>query len=138
MPDFTTFEAAESVRAPLAYFIPAGLAAALERLQAHGIEVTRLDRPLVLQVERFRVDSTWTAVREFQGHRERTVTGAWESAEDTLPAGTAVVRVGQALGRLAVELLEPRADDGLLDWNVLDQALAGARYYPVRRTSTPF
>jgi hypothetical protein len=84
------------------------------------------------------VDSSWTAQRPFQNHRERTVTGAWESASDTVPAGTVVVRLDQPLGRLAFVLLEPRSDDGLLDWNYFDGALNGARYYPVRRTFAEF
>jgi hypothetical protein len=50
-----------------------------------------------------------------------------------LPAGTAVVAVAQPLGRLAFALLEPRSDDGVLNWNVLDEALEGATFYPILR-----
>lgn len=67
-------------------------------------------------------------------HRERTVLGGYERAQETLPAGTVVVRVDQPLDRLAFYLLEPRSDDGLLDWNLLDGALANARSYPIVRT----
>jgi hypothetical protein len=45
-----------------------------------------------------------------------------------------VVDLAQPLARLAVLLLDPRSDDGFLTWNLLDSALAGARYYPVTRT----
>jgi len=110
----------------------------VDRLAAHGIMTHRLEAPAVLATERFRIDSTWTSPREFQGHHERSVTGAWESVTDTVPAGTVVVPMPQPLARLAFLLLEPRSDDGVLDWNLLDDALAGARYYPIRRTlSTP-
>ncbi|MFI5206796.1 MAG: M14 family metallopeptidase [Gemmatimonadales bacterium] len=138
MPDYTTFEASELARAPRAYFVPALLDTVIERLEAHGILTTRLAQPLAVPLERFRVDSSWTAQRAFQNHRERTVTGAWESSSDTVPAGTVVVRLDQPLGRLAFLLLEPRSDDGLLDWNYFDGALGGARYYPVRRTFAAF
>ena len=133
MPDFTTFEGTEFVRAPRAYYVPGNLAAVIERLTAHGIRLTRLEQPTVLQGERFRIDSTWTAAREFQGHKERQARGAWEASTDTLAAGTVMVPVDQPLGRLVVVMLEPRSDDGLLDWNFFDEALTGARYYPVRR-----
>ncbi|MFI5280046.1 MAG: M14 family metallopeptidase [Gemmatimonadales bacterium] len=138
MPDYTTFEASEFSRAPRAYFVPTGLDTVIERLEAHGVVTSRLAQPLVVALERFRVDSSWTAQRPFQNHRERTVTGAWESASDTVPAGTVVVRLDQPLGRLAFLLLEPRSDDGLLDWNYFDAALGSARYYPVRRTFASF
>ncbi|MDP3774318.1 MAG: hypothetical protein Q8Q85_08630 [Gemmatimonadales bacterium] len=95
-----------------------------------------LAQPLTIEVERFRIDSTWTAERPFQNHRERTALGGYERAQETLPAGTVVVRVDQPLGRLAFYLLEPRSDDGLLDWNLLDGALANARSYPIVRTFT--
>jgi hypothetical protein len=135
MPDFTQFEGAEYARVPRAYFIAAALTGVVERLEAHGVRTTRLAQPLVLPLERFRIDSTWTAAREFQGHRERTVRGAWEeAAPDTLPAGTVVVSMDQPLARLVFLMLEPRSDDGLLDWDFFDDALNGARYYPVRRT----
>jgi hypothetical protein len=138
MPDYTTFEASEFSRAPRAYFVPAGLDTVIERLEAHGIVTSRLSQPLAIALERFRVDSSWTAQRPFQNHRERTVTGAWEAVSDTIPAGTLVVRLDQPLSRLAFVLLEPRSDDGLLDWNYFDGALGSARYYPVRRTFAAF
>jgi len=139
MTDYAWFEPEETERAPRAYFVPAGLTAVIERLEAHGVRTSRLDRPLTLQVERFRIDSTWTAERPFQHHRERTVRGAYEQVQQELPAGTVVVRVGQPLGRLAFFLLEPRSDDGLLDWNFFDEALQrDGRYFPVLRTTAAF
>jgi hypothetical protein len=39
----------------------------------------------------------------------------------------------QPLARLAFLLLEPRSDDGLTNWNVLDGKLEGADVYPVLR-----
>jgi hypothetical protein len=39
---------------------------------------------------------------------------------ETLPPGTAYVPLDQALGRLAFSLLEPRSDDGLVAWAILD------------------
>ena len=41
----------------------------------------------------------------------------------------------QPLGRLAFYLLEPRSDDGLVAWNVLDEALEGSTRYPILRAS---
>jgi zinc carboxypeptidase len=138
MPEFTTFEATEWSRVPRAYLVPAGLSAVLDRLAAHGVTTRPLAAPAVIALERFRIDSTWTSPREFQGHHERTVQGGWESVTDTVPAGTVVVPMDQPLARLAFVLLEPRSDDGVLDWNLVDDALAGARYYPIRRTFAAF
>ena len=134
MAGFTTFEASESVRAPLAYVVPESLAAVVERLRAHGLVLGPLEAAPVA-LERFRIDSTFVG-REFQGHRERTVTGVWERGGEWNGQGW-LVRVDQPLGRLAVMLLEPRADDGLLNWNAFDPAIERARYYPVARIPAP-
>ena len=45
------------------------------------------------------------------------------AAERQLPAGTVRVDMTQPLARLAFYLIEPRSDDGLVDWNILDEAI---------------
>ena len=42
--------------------------------------------------------------------------------------------MNQPLSRLAFYLLEPRSNDGLLNWNFLDDALKEAKVYPILRT----
>jgi len=51
----------------------------------------------------------------------------------TLPPGTYVIRCDQPLGVLAVYLLEPRSDDGLVTWNIFDRELRVGGTYPVMR-----
>lgn len=137
MPEYGTFEPTGTERAPRAYLVPPALSGVLERLEAHGVRMHRLERPARVRVEEFRIDSTRVAERPFQGHRERTVLGSYAAAERTLPAGTVVVPVEQPLGRLVFTLLEPRSDDGFVAWNLLGEALEDAEAYPVLRTFDP-
>jgi hypothetical protein len=51
----------------------------------------------------------------------------------TFPAGTHRVDVTQPLGRLAVMLLEPRGDDGLLNWGFFASWLDGDEAVPIWR-----
>jgi len=134
MYEWGSFEASETERVPATYYLPPTLTAAIERLEAHGLKVSRLDAARTVDVEQFRIDTNEVAPREFQGHLERTLEGAWEPASADLPAGTAVVDMTQPLARLAFLLLEPRSDDGLLDWNVLDPAVKDAKVYPIVRS----
>ena len=60
-----------------------------------------------------------------------------DRATRTIPAGTIVVPMNQPLARLAFTLLEPRSDDGVVNWNVLDEALEKEKTYPIRRTLAP-
>jgi len=114
------------------------LAAVADRLEAHGIRYTRTEKELTIKGERFKIESSTLAEREYQGtHKMRTLTGKWEATEQTLPAGSIVVPMDQPLARLAFLLFDPRSDDGLMAWNILDPVLGGTpapAYYPILRT----
>ena len=129
-----TFESIEAERVPSAYYVPAQLKTALERLQAHGIRMERLSRAAVLEVEEFQIASNQAAAQAFEKHQERSVTGKYEAVRRTLRAGTYRVSLNQPLCRLAFYLLEPRSNDGLLTWNFFDDALKNSSIYPVLRT----
>lgn len=135
MPDYGTFEPTEVVSAPVAYLVPAGLTGVIERLEAHGVEIARLDVGAEVEVSTFHLDSVRTADREYQGHTLREAWGQWRSETRAFPAGSAIVPVRQALGRLIVILLEPRSDDGFLAWDLLDQALEESSVFPIARVS---
>jgi hypothetical protein len=136
MPEYGTFRVTETERVPAAYYLGPGLDAVVDLLAHHGIRTVPLDTAETRRVERFAIDSTRLEAREFQGHHEREVFGRWEEAEQRLEAGTIAVPVaGEPLGRLIFYLLEPRSDDGVLNWNFVDAALAGApHYYPILRS----
>ncbi len=99
----------------VAYFVPAEQKVALDRLRAHGIQLERL------------------TAQAFENHQERTVRGTWVPVDRTVPAGAYRVSMTQPLARLAFYLLEPRSYDGLVAWNVLDEALKSGRA-PILRT----
>ena len=134
MAEYGTFRGTEPERVPAAYFVPHHLAGAIDRLKAHGIALQSLETPATAQVETFHIETSTAAAKPFQNHHERTLTGKWKDAERSLPPGTLRVDMSQPLARLAFYLLEPRSDDGLVNWNVLDDALRGAKEYPIVRT----
>lgn len=133
MYEYGSFSPTETTEVPQAYFVPGNLAVAKDRLEAHGISFDVLAQSQTVQIERFRIDSTRVSPRAFQGHNERTLYGVYEEANVTLEAGTLRVPVEQPLGRLAFYLLEPRSDDGLTNWALLDDVLEGAGHYPITR-----
>jgi hypothetical protein len=133
MPFYGTFEPTITERAPLFYLVPASIKKVVERLEAHGIRYSRLERPVTGKLERFKIESSNAAARSYQGHQERTITGSWqEAAADA--AEMLVVPVDQPLGRLVFMLLEPRSEDSLAAWNVMDDVLDKKEFYPILRT----
>ncbi len=135
MMEFGLFTASDSAVVPRAYFVPpAWVPKVAPQLAQHGVRTRTLTRDTTISAQQFRIDSTSVAAQAFQGHRQRTLVGAYESASVTMPAGTLVVDLMQPLARLAFLLLEPRSDDGLLDWNFLDPDIEKERHYPIVRT----
>ena len=130
---YTTFLATETGRVPGAYLVPADLHSVRALLEDHGIAFRRLAATTRVEIEVFDIATSTADAEPFQMHQQRTLTGSWRRAERVVPAGTLVVPAGQPLGRLLFYLLEPRSDDGLVNWNVLDPFLEGAPEYPIWR-----
>ena len=137
MPAFVRFEASESVTAPESYVVRAGPAQQAIRslLDLHGIRYTASLLPRASR-QQFLVDSMTVAERPLQGVAVREVFGTWHSGTAGPPGleGVLIVPVAQPLGRLAVTLLEPRSEDGVVAWGVVPaEALATGYAVPIER-----
>lgn len=138
MRDYGTFRPTLSERVPAAYYVPASAGGVADLLAFHGVRTERLEQGVRRRVERFAVDSTALAPREFQGHWERELWGHWVEGDVDLEAGTLIVPMDQPLARLAFHLLEPRSPDGAAAWNLLDDALDDdPASYPILRAAGP-
>jgi hypothetical protein len=133
MYEYGRFAGTEMEVVPAAYLLLAATAPVLANLHAHGVRWLSPGQALEIQAETFRIDSTSTAAREFQGHRERTVHGAWTSAVVSADADAIVVPMDQPLARLIFTLLEPRSDDGLVNWNYFDREIESGSGVPIAR-----
>ena len=137
MPVYERFKPTLTVKSPAGYIIPAADTQVVRVIRQHGIIVDPVPSAYQAGVEIFHVDSTVVAARPFQGHREMRLTGSWRTEQVTVPAGAYFVRVNQPLGLLAVYLLEPQSDDGLVTWNYFDRHLRPGGTYPVLKTQLP-
>jgi Zinc carboxypeptidase len=128
MSDFGFFRPTRSV--PMAKFYVLGESpqrqAALELLRNHGIAIEVLVEPWTADLSEFVVEKIERSSRPFQGRHERTLSGRYAARRANLPAGTALVRLDQPLGRLAAYLLEPESDDGIFHWGIVEVEGPGA------------
>jgi len=135
------YYATKSIVFPYAYLIPGNIYNVIDNLREHGIIVEQLTKPEKIKVNSFKIDDLEPSKKLNQGHYTEKVEGKYNKMEKEFPAGTFVIRTNQPLGNLAVYLLEPQADDGLLYWNFFDRYLEpqwGDGYfpYPVYRLET--
>ncbi|MGI8507729.1 MAG: hypothetical protein ACR2MQ_00210 [Gemmatimonadaceae bacterium] len=142
MPVYDRFEPTLAVAPQGAYWVPEGYTHVLDALREHGVGIAAIASvlPTGSRVQEFVVDSVTSAARPFQGHRETRVRGHWRAAgpqaasqTGTPPGRGFVVSGAGRFGPLTAYLLEPESDDGLLDWNFFDSALAPGKVYPVLR-----
>lgn len=138
MPEVGTFAATRSLPMPRGWLIPAALAngrlaAALDRLRWHGIQVREVSAALPVPVERFSIADYTRAPKPFQNRYEARLKGSYDKAQLTVPAGSLFIPANQPLARLAFYLLEPESDDGLVTWNVIEDGLAAGQTYPIYR-----
>ena len=135
MADYGTFEPTETELVPRAYFISPEHKEAIELLTSHGIVFEPVRRSIEIDGEEFQIKTNTQAANPFQNHRERTLTGKWVPVRWTVPETWLAVPMTQPLARLAFYLLEPRSDDGLVNWNFLDAALGPeAKTYAILRS----
>jgi len=134
MPVYDRFDSVLERTLPYAWVVPAAQEALLEPLRRHGLFIEQVDAGATVRAERFLIDSVHKSAQASQGHQETRLSGRWENADTTtLDPEMFIVRAGQPLGILAMYLLEPESDDGLVTWNLLDQWLQPGARYPVAR-----
>jgi hypothetical protein len=131
------FRPSATVRRPFAYLIPSKFTKAIETLQHHGIALETLREDIDLNVEVYRIDSLRRSGRLGEGHRTIDVDVTSRTESRRVPAGSIVVPTAQALGTLAIYLLEPHSDDGLFTWNAFDDGLDVGKDAPVLRLLIP-
>jgi hypothetical protein len=139
MPVFDRFKPTLVAPRPTRYLIPAADTQVVRVLREHGIRVeaagqSPANMQLVGDAYVFRIDSTVSSPRPFQGHREMRLSGRWLKQTTPITAGMFVVSTNQPLGLLAVYMLEPQSDDGLVTWNYFDSELKPGGTYPVSKT----
>jgi hypothetical protein len=133
--DMTLPVGTEDAWMPRGYLIPAEFGYVAGKLEAQGITVEVLDRPMRAAGEQFAI-SSWRTER-VRGYDLGRLDGGFVEAERTFPAGTYFVDMAQPMANAAFYYLEPRSADGFVGWWVMDEALrmvgahAGPAVYPV-------
>ena len=116
------------VSVPEAYIVPPQWTEIIQRLDAHGVIVSRLAEPTELGIATFRLnDPEWNS-RPYEGHHPVNYTVEPLNETRVFPAGSVVVDLAQRSARVAVHLLDPRAPDSLAKWGFFDSIFERAEY----------
>jgi hypothetical protein len=124
------------VRRPRGYLVPAARTDVVDHLRAHNVDVERVPpEHAKTRVERYVVlakETTFSPDVGNQPRRETVLFVRRETADHASQQGDWFVPMDQPLAHVAIYLLEPESDDGLVRWGWFD-ALAPGDAYPVLR-----
>ncbi|OFX84416.1 MAG: hypothetical protein A2W99_01460 [Bacteroidetes bacterium GWF2_33_16] len=142
VPYIADYYPVESIKYPYAYILGIDDPRIMENLKIHGIQIERLADSVTLDIEKFEIEELKPAQRLNQGHYTNSVKGKYVKEIMHFKKGKYIIKTSQKLGNLAVYLLEPQSDDGLLLWNFFDRYLVpqwgrGYYAYPVYRVQNP-
>jgi murein tripeptide amidase MpaA len=119
---------AATVARPKAYWIPPAWPEVIERLEAHGVSVERIQETREVDLEMYRLLEPKLEPEPFEGHVRVSARAVPEFRRERWPAGSARVSTDQPLGDLAVMLLEPAAPDSFFQWGFFLEALQPTEY----------
>ena len=128
VPLYRTTRQIGSVVPPAAYWVPAAWSDVIERLAAHGIEMTVLSEPQEIEVEMYRLGEPKYAEEPFEGRLRVEATATPTPMSIVFPPGSVRVTVDQPLGVLAALLLEPSSPDSFFQWGFFGQIFQRTEY----------
>lgn len=106
---------------PKAYWVPASCDDVIKRLRLHGIQMKVLSESMEVSVEMYRIqdakfENENHQSRPYEGHMQVNGTIVPEIRKEVFPAGSVYISTDQALGDLAMILLEPLSKDSFFSW----------------------
>jgi hypothetical protein len=104
-------------------------------LRLHGIQIQQLQQDWTGRVDVFTVTARTNG--RYENFATTRVTGTWRTEQRTIPRGTNIVSAAQPLAILAIYMLEPESDDGIVTYTGLDPMLNPGSEFPFIRIAQP-
>ncbi|MEN2280849.1 M14 family metallopeptidase [Algoriphagus sp. SE2] len=118
-----------SVPVPKAYWIPVEWVEVIQKMKEHGIEMEVLKEEKEINLEFSIVGDFQMVSRPYEGlMRFRSFDLDKEYRKVTLQPGSVRVKTRQALGELAVILMEPESVDSFFQWGYFNSILSQTEY----------
>ncbi len=128
LPLFAEATAKNTVLLPDAYIIPPQWEDVIERLQCHGISISRLEKDKEIEVETYRFYEPKWQNKSFEGRHALTTKAEKIKKVVVYPKGSAVIDMNQRSARIIAHILEPMARDSYVYWGFFDPVFEQKEY----------
>jgi hypothetical protein len=118
------FKPEKFVRSPKEYIIPQGWHDVIDLLRLNGVEMRRLPRDSIIQVQSYHIEEYKSLPKPYEKHHKNS--GVKVVASNQLInflKGDYLVNTHQSSRRFLIEMLEPTGDDSYFSWNFFDAIL---------------
>jgi hypothetical protein len=127
---FNTYTPIQEINVPDYYIIPQAWLSVIIRLQMNNVELLRLKKDMILDVEVYFIDDYDTGNRPYEGHYlHRDISVSAENKQITYRKGDYLIPVSNPNARFIVETLEPHAPDSYFAWNFFDAILQQKEWF---------
>ena len=127
---YSKYKSTETVTKPTAYIIPQAYSNIIQRLKWNKVNMNRLSRDTLVEVEMYYINNYKTVKQPYEGHYLHYNV---ETETKIMPVkfykGDYVVFVNQPSNRYIVETLEPKGVDSFFAWNFFDGILQQKEWF---------
>jgi hypothetical protein len=130
VPFYNFYSDTLSVDKPEAYMIPQGWWKVIERLQANRVQMKRLTRDTIIEVQWYRIENYRSSSRPYEGHHLNSqVRISVNTKTMSFRKGDWYIPMNQTANRFVIETLEPQGEDSYFAWNFFDPILGQKEGY---------
>ena len=118
------YKSSKEIIIPTAYIIPKGFWPVIELLKSNGIQMQKIKKDTIIEVESYKIADYKTTNSAYEGHYlHRNTTTASQIKKMAFTKGDYIISTAQKGIKYLLETLEPEAVDSFFNWNFFDTIL---------------
>ena len=130
IPYFKYYSPDVTVTAPETYYLPAAWGEVADRLTLNNVEMTKLPRDTIMELEVYYIEDFNTSRQPYNVHYWHSGTKIRKEIQQIqLNAGDFVIPVRQPAIEYLVQTMEPAGYDSFFSWNFFDAILSRKEYF---------
>jgi len=130
IPFYNSYKSNLSIDKPNAYIIPRAYKQIVDRMQNNGVEVFRLAKDEIREVEIYKIGEYETTEKPYEGHYLHSKLQVEKSLDNIqYHKGDYIIYTNQKTNNYIINTLEPQAPDSWFSWNFFDGILIQKEYF---------
>lgn len=127
---FRKYKVLKEVEIPQSYIIPQAWSSVIDRLVLNGVELIRLEKDTIIEVNAYRITGYESPKQPYEGHYlHAEVTTEVVRIKRVFYAGDVLVKTNQPARRYICHVLEPECEDSFFAWNFFDSILQQKEWF---------